>query len=90
MSDQKKARTLPAMSRQELSITAEGQRALDDGTITDPRLMLIIELAQRTQTISEQNMIELCEELVDHYGCPETALEALRSGAVDFTKTEYH
>jgi hypothetical protein len=47
-------------------LTAAGLRGLEEGAITDPRHVLVIEILKRTGTISREHLTDLCQEVVRH------------------------
>jgi hypothetical protein len=67
------------------SITETGRKALTDESLQGVEL-LMAEIIARTGNITKEDATNIFWELVDWYGTPEAAIEAMRSGDVRFEK----
>jgi hypothetical protein len=68
-------------------ITSKGRAALRDDRCQNAQL-LIVELASRMGPVEQDHLVDLATELLDHYGTPENAVTALRTGEVKLQKIE--
>jgi hypothetical protein len=71
-------------------MTEEGRRALkNDFYAADPLGALLLEIAIRAGgEIEANNLDDVAEQLLDHYGSAEFALQAVRSGEVEFEEIQ--
>jgi hypothetical protein len=66
-------------------ITAKGRDALRNDRCQGADL-LVVELASRTGAVERGHLQELAVELLHHYGTPERAVAALKTGRVKLEK----
>ena len=70
----------------ELKITKRAEKMPLDGM--PPDMVLAVEVFRRIKRATEKNADCLCERLVGEYGSVKNAITAIRSGDVQFTRTE--
>jgi hypothetical protein len=68
-----------------VNITPQGRAALRKDQPQGMEL-LILEVMSRTADVTVDHILDLVDQLVDHYGAPEPAIEALRAGKVKLQK----
>lgn len=67
----------------ELKVSEKGLQALEDGTL-DPKAELITLVASKAPGVTPENLLELCNGLIEATGGVEAAINVVRAGNVTF------
>jgi hypothetical protein len=74
---------------QAFKLSDKGQQALkgNDETLT-PGQRLLMEIVSHCGQLTKENCLEMANELINHYGSQEAALQGVRDGEVTFRQED--